>query len=157
MLITVNVNFKRFYLKIAIPIFFFGAIINAETILSEDFESFVIGSLNGQNGWAVNSGNCVISDDSNNVKSGNRAARFIANNQALVVQNTSFSGSESGVTGVVYVDFWVKINSMAEKDFGISGYDLFGSSQKRSFVLEFGAPSGGSSELSGYLYGSSNW
>ena len=49
MLKTVNFNFKRFYLKIAIPIFFFGAIINAETILSEDFESFVIGSLNGQN------------------------------------------------------------------------------------------------------------
>jgi len=147
MLKTVNFNFKRFYLKIAIPIFFFGAIINAETILNEDFESFITGSLNGHSGWIVNSGNCIITDDSNNVKSGDKAACFIANNQTLIVQNTSFSGSESGVSEVVYVDFWVKINSMADKDFAISGYDLFGGSQKRTFVLEFDEPLGGGSGI----------
>jgi len=37
---------------------------------------------------------------------------------------------------------YVKLNALAQKDFAISGYDLFGGSEKRTFVVEFDTPSG---------------
>lgn len=113
----------------------------AQTVLDEDFESYSVGSINGQNGWTVSSGSCSITSDSNQVNTGTKAARFLATNQTMVINKSSYSGSEAGIGGVLYVDLWVKINYVADKDFAINGYDLYGGSEKRAFVFEFDAPS----------------
>ncbi|MBN2601554.1 MAG: hypothetical protein JXR87_06150, partial [Candidatus Marinimicrobia bacterium] len=113
----------------------------AQTVLDEDFESYSVGSINGQNGWTVSSGSCSITSDSNQVNTGTKAARFLATNQTIVINKNSYSGSEAGIGGVLYVDLWVKINYVADKDFAINGYDLYGGSEKRAFVFEFDAPS----------------
>ena len=112
----------------------------AETVLREGFEDLAIGSINSQAGWTVSSGSCTITDDSNFVNTGLKAARFTTNGQSLVVNHTAFSGTEAGISGILYLDVWVRIKSMTEKDFALSGYDLFGGSQKRAFVLEFDTP-----------------
>lgn len=145
-----GVNFWRILLLIAPFLCLLNGNINAETVLDEGFEGFSTGSINGQNGWMISSGNCSITDDSNYVNTGAKAAWFSANSQTMVVNKTSFSGSEPGVGGIIYVDLWVKINSMADKDFAINGYDLFGGSEKRTFVLEFDAPSGNSGDFRVY-------
>lgn len=117
--------------------------VGAETVLDEGFENYSIGSIGGQNAWIVSSGSCTITSDSSFVRTGAKAARFAATNQTMQISKTSYSGSEPGVGGIVYVDLWIRINSMADKDFAVNGYDLFGGSEKRAFVLEFDTPSGG--------------
>jgi len=140
--------------------------INAQDIFVTSFETNSLGSINNQGHWDVESGTAVVTAETSFVYSGTQGLNFIAQNQTLVVSNTSYSGSESGISGIVYVDLFVKINSMAVKDFAISGFDLFGGSNKRAFVLEFDTPSGtsgtfriydGSSKLNIDTYNYDEW
>ncbi len=126
----------------------------AQDIFTSSFEDYSTSSINGQKNWDISSGTAIITEDLANIHTGAKSLSFQANSETLVVDNTTFTGSQQGVTGIVYVDLYVKINSMATKDFAISGYDLFGGSQKRSFVLEFDTPSGTSGDFRIY-YGSS--
>ncbi|KAA3615816.1 MAG: T9SS C-terminal target domain-containing protein [Calditrichaeota bacterium] len=116
-------------------------------ILITSFEDYVLGNVHNQQDWEVESGNAIITDSTEYIQSGSKSLNFVAQSQTLVVSNTTYGGSEPGITGVVYVDVYVKINSMAEKDFALSGYDLFGGSSKRAFVLEFDTPSGSSGDF----------
>ncbi|MBL7028129.1 MAG: T9SS type A sorting domain-containing protein [Candidatus Marinimicrobia bacterium] len=117
--------------------------LNAQDILITSFESNTSGSIHGQQDWTIEDGAANISSNSEMVHSGSQALRFVADNEQLVVHNVTFEGDQQGVTGVVFVDMYVKINSMANKDFAISGYDLFGGgSEKRTFVMEFDTPDG---------------
>jgi poly(beta-D-mannuronate) lyase len=138
----------------------------AQDIFVTSFETNTLGNINIQGNWDVESGIAQVTESTSFVHTGIKGLNFIANNQTLVVSNTTFSGSEPGISGVVYVDIYVKINSMAVKDFAISGYDLFGGSRKRSFVLEFDTPSGpngmfriydGSSKLNIETYNFNEW
>jgi len=128
--------------KIVPLILLFVVPIMAQDIFVTGFESNSTGSINGQGNWDIDNGSANVTNSAENVHSGTQALNFVANNSNLVVSNTTFTGSEPGVSGIVYVDMWVKINSMDEKDFAISGYDLFSGSKKRAFVLEFDTPSG---------------
>ncbi|KAA3661365.1 MAG: T9SS C-terminal target domain-containing protein [Calditrichaeota bacterium] len=140
--------------------------LNAQDVFVTSFETNTLGSINNQDQWEVENGTALVTDSETLVHSGSQGLNFIAENQTLVVSNTSFSGSEPGVSGVVYVDLYVKINSMAVKDFAISGYDKFGGSSKRAFVLEFDTASGsggmfriydGSSKLNIQTYNLNEW
>ena len=119
----------------------------AQDIFVADFEGNSAGSINGQGYWKIEKGSAAVTTSAENVHSGSQALQFTANNENLVVSNTTFNGTEPGVSGIVYFDAWVKINSMVEKDFAINGYDLFGGSEKRAFVLEFDTPSGNSGDF----------
>ncbi len=116
--------------------------VRAQLIMDESFENYSPGSLHNQGNWTVSSGYVAVSGDSFHVRNGLQGAHFLASQQTLVTNNTSFGGSEPGVTGIVYVDVWIRIFSISDKYFALSGYDLYGTSQKRSFVFEFNAPSG---------------
>lgn len=144
-----NIFWRNLFI-IVLFLFLLSGNIHAQIVLDEGFEGFSTGSINGQNSWAVSSGICSITDDTNYVNTGTKAARFSANSQTMVINKTSFSGSEPGIGGILYVDLWVKINFMADKDFAINGYDLFGGSEKRTFVLEFDAASGNSGDFRVY-------
>ena len=111
-------------------------------IFVTSFETNTLGSIHNQDDWAVESSAALVTDSASLVHSGAKSLNYIAQNQTLVVLNTTFSGSEQGISGVVFVDMYVKINSMQDKDFAISGFDLFGGSNKRAFVLEFDTPGG---------------
>ncbi|MBI9073516.1 MAG: T9SS type A sorting domain-containing protein [Melioribacteraceae bacterium] len=117
---------------------------NAQDIFVTSFEENTLGNINNQNLWDVESGIAKVTELTPFVNSGTKGLNFLAQSQTLVVSNTTFGGSAAGIGGIVYVDLFVKINSMATKDFAISGYDLFGGSGKRTFVFEFDTPSGSS-------------
>ena len=119
----------------------------AQNILVSDFDTNNIGSINGQGNWKIENGSAIITTSEDNVHSGSQALQFTANNENLVVLNTTFTGTESGVSGIVYFDAWIKINSLVDKYFTINGYDLFGGSEKRAFAMEFNTPSGNSGDF----------
>ncbi len=123
--------------------------LNAQDILITSFESNALGSINGQGDWDIETGTATVVNEASRVHTGSQSLNFVANSQSMVVHNISYGSSEPGVTGIVYVDMFVKINAMAEKDFAISGYDLFGGSEKRTFVIEFDTPegSGGTAQI----------
>lgn len=144
----------------------FNSVLLAQDIFTTSFEDYVTSSVNGQGNWKISSGSANVLKDSTLAYTGLKSLNFKANNETMVVDNISFTGSQQGVTGIVYVDIYVKINSMLTKDFAISGYDLFGGSEKRTFVLEFDTPSGstgdfriynGSSKLKIGTYSLGNW
>lgn len=114
----------------------------AQDIFVTSFEANTLGTIHNQDDWDIDNGIANVTDAATAVYTGTNGLLIQADNQQLVVNNVTFSGSEQGVSGIVYVDMYVKINSMSNKDFAISGYDLFGGSQKRSFVLEFQTPEG---------------
>ena len=117
--------------------------LRAQDILITSFESNTVGSIHNQGDWDVENGVATVSINADAVHTGAQALNFVVNDQTLVVHNITYSGSQQGVTGIVYVDMYVKINFLAIKDFAISGYDLFGGgSEKRTFVVEFDTPSG---------------
>lgn len=140
--------------------------LNAQDIFITSFEDNALGSINGQGDWTIEKGTAQVTDSSDMVHSGSKALNFLADNEPLVVANTTFGGSEPGVSGVVYVDIWVKINAMSGKYFTINGYDKYNGSSKRTFVFEFDTPSGtsgmfriydGSSKLNIQEYNLSEW
>ena len=131
-------------LTTVILLLLFGSFtLNAEDILVTSFETNTVGTIHGQGDWVLEDGVANITTTAEMVHSGSQSLNFIADNQQLVVHNITFEGNEQGVSGIVYLDMFIKINSMAIKDFAISGYDLFGGgSEKRTFVMEFDTPEG---------------
>lgn len=109
----------------------------AQTALQTSFEAptYNTGTLTAQNGWTVTSGSVVV--NTTKAKTGTQSIQLTAANTALLSNYVAYSGSVPGITGEVYADMWVNPTSFATNNFGINGYDLYGSSQKRVFVIEF--------------------
>jgi len=129
--------------------------VHAQDVFVTSFESNTLGSIHNQGNWSIEDGTANVTDVAASVHSGAMGLSFLVDNASLVVNNETFSGSVQGVSGIVYIDMFVKINAMANKDFAISGYDLFGGgSQKRTFVLEFQTPEGNGGTLQIYNGGS---
>ncbi|ACY48275.1 chondroitinase-B domain-containing protein [Rhodothermus marinus] len=119
------------------------SVVRGQTVvLNTSFEEFAPGSIHQQDDWLVEEGQALISDSSRFVHSGSQGLFFQASNEKLVVRYIPFAAADSGISGVVYLDVWVRIEQLETKDFAINGYDLYGGSQKRAFVLEFDTPSG---------------
>jgi poly(beta-D-mannuronate) lyase len=109
----------------------------AQTALQTSFEApgYTTGNLNAQNSWTVTSGTVVVSNAK--AKTGTQSIQLTAANTALLSNYVAYSGSVPGITGEVYADMWVNPTSFATKNFAINGYDLYGGSSKRVFVIEF--------------------
>jgi hypothetical protein len=110
----------------------------AQTVISSSFESsegFSEGTLSAQGGWGRRAGTTDVVSDPAFVRSGDQGLR-LATGSALVLGHTAFNGSTPGLTGVVYLDLWVKVISLQDKPLTLNGYDLYGGSAKRAFVLD---------------------
>jgi len=125
---------------------------NDTTIIHTSFEAdetptYALGTINNQDNWSVVSGSGEVVEDSIYARQGGRGLKISTSLNTLRVQHTPFSGSEQGVTGIVYFDMCVKIISSSGEEFTINGYDLFGSSLKRAFVIDFTVPTGGAGSI----------
>lgn len=112
----------------------------AQTALQTSFESaqgYSLGSVASQNGWTVTSGSGAATVINTLAKTGSQSLRLTASNTALKVDNVAYGSNVPGITADVYVDMWVNPASFVTKGLNINGYDLFGGSQKRIFVIEF--------------------
>ena len=117
-----------------------GSYCNAQTALRTSFESsegYNSGNLHTQNGWSLTSG--VANVYSTKAYAGTNSANLTASNTALRLDYVKYSGAVPGITGDVYTDIWVNTSTIGTKSFGINGYDLYGGSSKRVFVIEFTA------------------
>ncbi len=110
---------------------------NAQTVVNTSFESptFVTGNVNGQNSWSVVSGTAAVSTAK--AKTGTQSINMSASAGTLSVNYIPFAGTVPGITGEVYADFWVNPTSFVTKGISINGYDLYGGSSRRIFVIEF--------------------
>ncbi len=124
--------------------------VSAQDILNTSFEEYSPGSVHQQYNWSVENGSATVTNATDFVHTGSQALQFYTQSNKLVVKNIAFSGSESGVSGIIYFDVWVKVSSLETKDFSINGYDLYGGSQKRAFVFEFDTPSGNTGKFQVY-------
>ncbi len=115
------------------------------TIIATSFEQsdappYALGSVNGQNLWSVANGSGIVSGDSVYAWTGMRGLQISCTNSALRVQHQPYAGDVQGVTGIVYVDLYVKILASTGKEFTINGNDLYSGSRKRTFVVDFTVP-----------------
>ncbi|MFC1483419.1 chondroitinase-B domain-containing protein [Candidatus Neomarinimicrobiota bacterium] len=115
------------------------------TLINTSFEesespAYSLGTINDQEWWSVISGSATIVDDTAYAHHGSRGLNVSTSSTTLRVQHTPFSGTEQGVTGITYFDMYVMINTSSGKEFTINGYDLFGTSLKRTFVIDFTIP-----------------
>ena len=111
---------------------------NAQTPLQTSFEttqSYNTGNLAGQNGWTSTAGTVVVSTAK--AKTGTQSVNMSANNATLKADYVAYSGSVPGITGEVYADMWFNPSSFTTKGIAVNGYDLYASSEKRVFVVEF--------------------
>ncbi|RIJ43062.1 chondroitinase-B domain-containing protein [Pontibacter oryzae] len=109
----------------------------AQTPLQTSFEGplYVSGGIHNQNGWKVSSGNAQISTSV--AKTGDQALQLSAQNTALQLDFIPYSGTVTGLRDEVYADFWVNPIAFTTRGIALNGYDLFGGSSKRIFVVEF--------------------
>ena len=125
------------------------------TVLKTSFETsgalpYSVGTINGQRLWSVSSGAGNVVAESTYAYAGTNGLKVSSSNTTVQLTHTPYGPSAPGLGGVVYFDMYVKILSLATKEFTIVGYDLFGGSTKRTFVLEFSVPSGDSGEVRVY-------
>ncbi|MDD5582526.1 MAG: chondroitinase-B domain-containing protein [Candidatus Marinimicrobia bacterium] len=132
---------KICFVFILIPLSLYG-----EIICNTSFEmpEYHVGSIDGQQHWCVNSGigRILVSKDSS--FAGEQCLNVSTTEKTLNILNTPFTSQEAGLSGILYLNMYVRIDRLENKYFAISGYDLFGSSEKRTFVFEFNTPSGSS-------------
>ena len=122
----------------------------ADTVLATSFEAaegYAASSLHGQDAWTVTGGEAIVVDNTSYAHSGSRGIQLSSDDGPLTVNHTAFSGSESGVGGVVYFDVFVKVNALDGNALTLLGYDLFGGSLKRAFMIDFTSPSGASGTI----------
>jgi poly(beta-D-mannuronate) lyase len=111
---------------------------NAQTALSTSFETgqgYTAGALGGQGNWTVTAGTGVVSTA--RFHTGAQSINFSSAGPALLANYVAYAGNVPGLSGTVYADFWVNPVSFVTKGLAINGTDLFASSSKRTFVIEF--------------------
>jgi len=108
----------------------------AQDAIKTSFEDYTVGNVNKQNKWTVSKGSATIEENPIYSHTGNKGLS-ISNTSSLQTDHVAYSSSEDGLAGDVYVDFWIKVNSITTGAFSITGNDL--KSNSRSFMLEFSA------------------
>ena len=106
-----------------------------QDVLNTSFEDYSIGNVNSQSNWKVTKGKVSVIDNEAYAVAGTKGVKF-EYSSGLDVSHEAFSKTAEGLGGDIYIDFWVKINSITEKSFAITSYDL--TSNSRGFMLEFG-------------------
>jgi hypothetical protein len=113
--------------------------IQAQTAINTSFESsdnYSVGSINNQNKWKVTTGSGVTTSTADYVKEGTQALRIYSTGTTIQTDNIAYASNAAGLSGDVYIDFWVNLKTLPSINFGITGYDL-GTLTNRSFMLEF--------------------
>ena len=117
----------------------------SQTAIETSFETgdgYPVGSVNSRPGWSVQQGSAAVTTDADYVEDGAQGLR-VSTSGRLRVDHTAYSGTENGIGGIVYVDLWVNVRALPERAFTINGYDLYGGSRKRAFVIDFAPEASG--------------
>ena len=138
----INFKFSITFIKLTIIFCLFvsaNTYLYAQTAINTSFESsdnYSVATINNQNKWTVTSGLSTIIASSDYSKTGSQGLKISSTTTAVQTDFTPYSSTTTGLTGDVYVDFWIKFKALPAAPFGINGYDL-GTSTHRSFLIEF--------------------
>jgi len=127
---------KQLFTTILLSFLLFPFVGMAQDILNTSFEDYTNGNLNSQNKWSVSKGSATVVEDEDYAAAGTKGVKFSATS-GLTVSHEAFSKTTEGLVGDVYIDFRLKINSIATSALTITSYDL--TSNSRGFMLEFPA------------------
>lgn len=123
-------------------VFYFHAAFS-QTAIQTSFEtsetpSYAAGNLHNQNGWTLTTaaGTSAIVQTTK-VKTGAQAVTMTTTASVLTLNRIPYSGTVPGITGDVYTDIWVNAASIGTSNMVINGYDLYGGSSKRIFMVDF--------------------
>jgi poly(beta-D-mannuronate) lyase len=111
----------------------------SQTAISSSFETaqgYTAGPLTGQNMWTTTTGTATVS--TSKFHTGTQSINLGASGTGLLVNYVPYTANVPGITGTVYADFWVNPGGFTTKGISINGTDLWSSSSKRIFVIEFG-------------------
>jgi poly(beta-D-mannuronate) lyase len=111
----------------------------SQTAISSSFEAaqgYTAGPLSGQNLWTTTTGTATVSISK--FHTGAQSINLGASGTGLLVNYVPYPANVPGITGTVYADFWVNPGGFTTKGIAINGTDLWSSSSKRIFVIEFG-------------------
>lgn len=111
----------------------------AETAIETSFEnpSYNIGSIKNQNKWTLKSGAADVTSAADHVKSGQQGVRLYADNTLLTAEYVAYAnGSSIALEGDVYVDMWIKMNTIPTSPIALTCCDL-GPSTHRTAMVEF--------------------
>lgn len=115
------------------------ATVFSQTAIQTSFETaqgYNAGNLHAQQGWSLTTGSATVTTAK--FHTGTQAVQMSSSNTAYLLNYVAYSGSVPGITGEVYTDCWINPVSFATKGIAINGFDLYGGSAKRIFVIEFG-------------------
>ena len=126
-----------------------ASVASAQTAIETSFESadgYPVGSVHGRDGWDVEEGTAAVTADADYVEDGAQGLR-VATSGTLRVDHVAYDGQENGLPGVVYADLRVNVRQLADARFTVNGYDLYGGSRKRAFVIDFDTPTDGTGQV----------
>jgi poly(beta-D-mannuronate) lyase len=113
--------------------------VQGETLINTSFENgenYTVGSVNNQQKWKVTTGSGVITSEAALVYAGQQALRTTTSASNLQVEHIAYASKVTALGGDVYVDFYIRQNTLPAVNYAITGYDL-GSNTHRSFMIEF--------------------
>jgi len=137
-----NLKFSKTFIKLTIIFCLFvsaNTYLYAQTAINTSFESsdnYSVANIHNQNKWTVTSGLGAIIASGNYSKTGSQGLKVSSTTTALQTDFIPYSSSTTGLTGDVYVDFWINFKTLPAAPFGITGFDL-GTITHRSFLIEF--------------------
>ncbi len=116
--------------------------LHAQTAIQTSFESsespaYAVGNLHNQNGWTFSGTAATGTVYTTKAHTGTQSVNIVTTASAFLLNKIPYSGSVPGITGDVYGDFWVNPATIGTSNFVINGYDLYGGSSKRIFMIDF--------------------
>ena len=118
---------KSLYSIAATVLLLLNSVAYSQTLLSTSFEEYSNGSVFGQNNWAEDNDNDGFADivtNANYAKTGTKGLKIYSNSALeTIVDYQSYGKDETGLSGNVYLDFWVKLATAPSEDFYIRVFD----------------------------------
>jgi len=104
-----------------------SVVANSQILIETSFEEYTVGSVFGQGDWMDgndNDGAAEVVTDGNYAKTGTKGLKiFSTSDNETVIDHQTYGKDETGLSGNVYLDFWVKIINHPDDDFYIRVFD----------------------------------
>lgn len=132
---------KSIFTFAAALLIFYNSMVYGQTAINTSFEiseNYMLGNIHNSNNWKLTSGTATISANGSAVYEGLQGLSMQANNTNFQLEHIAFTSNAIalGLGQDVYIDFYIKLLTLASSNFAITAYDL-GTNNHRSFMIEF--------------------
>ncbi|GHS85130.1 hypothetical protein FACS1894201_04520 [Bacteroidia bacterium] len=105
----------------------------------ETSDGYTLNAINGQQKWITTSGTATVATTAKST--GDNGLHLQDASGSLQMEYTGYSKTETGLTGLVYVDLYINLQTLETANFQLMMYDYTpNSSSKRTAMIEFLKP-----------------